>query len=71
LRPDRALGVHHGILVTQLVGDVRLEIFNGSGEGRNDGVPLLRRRRPCGKHQDKKDSASLIDSVGGWNQMGY
>jgi hypothetical protein len=43
--------------VTQLVGDVRLEIFNGSGEGRNDGVPLLRCRRPCGKHQDKKDSA--------------
>ena len=38
LRPDRALGVHHGILVTQLVGDVRLEIFNGSGEGRNDGA---------------------------------
>ena len=57
LRPDSALGVHHGILVTQLVGDVRLEIFNSSGEGRNDGVPLLRRRRERGKHQDKKDSS--------------
>ena len=35
------LGVHHGILMSQLVGYVRLEIFNGSGKRRDDVVPLL------------------------------
>jgi hypothetical protein len=43
--------------VSELVGDVRLEIFNGSGKGRNDGVSLLCRRGPSGEHQDKKDSS--------------
>jgi len=60
LSADCALGVYHRVLMSPLVGNVRLEILNGAGKGRHYVVSLLSRGRNASQHHYKKEKSFHI-----------